>query len=243
MQKPHKPHKPKHRPEPRPPVAAVAATLAKPQYLAARDEWDNRFSDQAKGKRNWQIAALAFSLIALLLAGTTAYLATRSEIQVALIKENELGELAAWGTPDGFIAPSHRQYVATLSTFIRAARSISSDPNAQKQWVDQTYACATQAAATYLNAYYAENNPYDIGRRRTVSVTVRSITPISEATWQIRWLEETQDARGTSQRSEPWQAIVTTKLIPPRSIETVLLNPSNIYLTQIHWTPEAGDPS
>lgn len=210
------------------------------RFLAARSEWDNRFGDLAKGRRNWQIAAMLFAALALVSTVAAALLALRSEVQVMLIKENELGELAAWGSPEQLLDPSHRHYVAELGKFIRAARSISTDPEAQKVWIEQTYAYVTRGAARFLNTYYQDNNPYETGRRRTAAVTIRSVAPISENTWQIRWDEDTKDLSGRTIRDESWQAIVSTVIRAPESLEAVSLNPSNIYLTSIHWTPEAG---
>ena len=47
-------------------IATVATQLpsADDEYVEARREWPDRYSDLAAGKRNWQLAALGFFLIA-----------------------------------------------------------------------------------------------------------------------------------------------------------------------------------
>jgi type IV secretory pathway TrbF-like protein len=67
-------------------------------------------------------------------------------------------------------------------------------------------------------------------------VHITSVLPISQNTWRIEWNEETDSRDGSTQRTAHWQATVTIALHLPSDSETVLINPTGLYVQNFSWT-------
>lgn len=129
-------------------------------YLEARREWDERYADLVLGKRNWQIAAGGLLLLALMLAGGTVWLTTRSRYVPYVVEVDKLGyaltvpqPLTPTSVPD-VTARIERYEVAT---FIRDARSVTSDLEVEHQMLDSLLAHARGAADRFQRETASKN--------------------------------------------------------------------------------------
>jgi type IV secretory pathway TrbF-like protein len=75
-------------------TATVATQLpsADDEYLAARREWRDRYSDLAAGKRDWQLAALGFFLIAAMTSAATIIQVRQVSHWIALVHTQSSAE-------------------------------------------------------------------------------------------------------------------------------------------------------
>jgi type IV secretory pathway TrbF-like protein len=104
---------------------------------------DERYADLVIGKRNWQIAASGLLLATVTLAAGMVWLSSRTRYIVYAVEVDKLGyaltqaqPLTASSPPD-VIDRIERYEVAS---FIRQARSVSSDPQVEQQAINSLWA-------------------------------------------------------------------------------------------------------
>lgn len=80
-----------------------------------------------------------------------------------------------------------------MASFIRQARSVSSDPQVEQHALNSLLAHTRDAADHFLDEYYhsddAARNPFQIAQKQTVSVQIDSILKISTKSYEVRWTE------------------------------------------------------
>src|SRR5260370_23597056 len=124
-------------------------------YVEAHRQWDERYADLVSGKRNWQIVTAVFSLLTLILAVGIVWLATRSRYVAYVVAVDKLGFALTVPRP---LIPStepaliERMERYEVATFIRDARTVSSDPRAEQHQLDVLLAHAPGAANKCLDA-------------------------------------------------------------------------------------------
>lgn len=227
-------------------VAPAVPTNSDPAYIRGRAEFASVFSDLAKGKRNWQLAAFGTIGIAVVLAVGVVGLATTSRITPYVVEVDKLGRAQAVGPADQLGTVDQRVIVSQLAGFVRDIRTVLADPAAQGDLVRRAYGYVDQGAAPFLNAYYAvpANDPRLLGRELTRLVTVTSVLPLPSAasrtgstTWKIAWTETAiPRAAGGAAMEAAWEGYFTTRLLPPATVERITLNPLGLYVTSINWT-------
>ncbi len=210
-----------------------------PAILKARAEFHDRFSDLARGKRSWQLAA--FGLLALLAAVTGAYirLASTSRITPYVVEVDRLGRAAAFGPAEQLKSTDQRVVVAQLALFIRDLRSVYADPGAQKELIYRAYAYVADSARGFLDRTFADprHDPRVLAQRLTRQVEVGSVLQVPGSdTWKLQWTETETPRRVGQTRTSAWEAYLTVKVRPPETAETILDNPLGLYITALNWT-------
>ncbi len=206
------------------------------RFERARREWDDRFASLARGKRNWQLAALGLLAANLVLSGSLAWLSTQSRVTPYVVEVDELGQARAFGPAERLKRTDERLIRYQLALFISNLRTVLGDAEAQREILNRAYAHARGPAVTFLNAHFLAANPFEIAESRRVQVKVTSILPISESSWQVQWSETAMPLGVRTAEQNGWQAILTLELDPPETTETLLLNPLGLYVTEITWT-------
>jgi type IV secretion system protein VirB5 len=204
------------------------------------------FSDLARGKRNWQLTTFGLLGLTTLLAIGLVTLATQSRITPYVVEVDRLGRAQAIAPANRIEPADQRVAVAQLASFIRDIRTVLPDATAQADLVRRAYAFVDQGAATFLSQYYAspENDPRLLGKELTRLVEVTSILPVptaskaqSSVTWKVSWTETSfAKATGGMPAEAAWEGYLTTRTVPPATVERVTLNPLGLYVTSINWT-------
>jgi type IV secretion system protein TrbF len=212
-----------------------------------RAEFHSMFADLAKGKRNWQLTSFGLLGLTSVLAIGLVTLATQSRITPYVVEVDRLGRAQAIAAADRIDPADQRVTVAQLASFIRDIRTVLPDPAAQTDLVRRAYAFVDQGAATFLSQYYdasPENDPRLLGKELTRLVEVTSILPVptaskaqGSATWKVSWTETSfAKATGGMPAEAAWEGYLTTRTVPPATVERVTLNPLGLYITSINWT-------
>ena len=66
-------------------------------FVSARREWDDRYASLARGKRNWQLTALALLATLFVCTGALAWLSTRSRVVPYVVEVDRDGQTVAVG--------------------------------------------------------------------------------------------------------------------------------------------------
>jgi len=207
-----------------------------PAFLAARDEWDNRLSNLALGKRNWQVMAAALLLLVFLLSAALFWLSSQTKITPYVVEVDKLGQPVAFGPADQLHSLDERLYRYLLSVFIYNVRSTITDPLAQKTLLTRAYAYTAKDASAFLDSYFRAHNPFERAQEESVAVQVHTILRLSEKTWQVQWTETHRSLTSQAQSEEHWQAALSTELSRPAKVDAILQNPVGLFVTAISWT-------
>ncbi|WP_025902246.1 VirB8/TrbF family protein [Tatumella sp. UCD-D_suzukii] len=207
-------------------------------YLAARREWNERYSSFIAAANNWRVIALCSVATSLVLAGGMVYVGGQQKVVPYAVQYNERGEVASVTRADIAMVPAQRYIAAALGEWVRGARSVYVDNRAMKTFIDKTYAMTYPDSACYqmLSNYHREHNPYQRAQNETVDVDVKTAMPIGNSkTWQVDWLETVKQRSGKVISTKQYQAMITTVIAPPTTEQQIMVNPQGIYAQECAW--------
>ena len=222
-----------------------------PEVLRGRYEFHRAFSDLAKGKRNWQLAAFfAFAVLALAVFGLVT-LSAQSRVVPYVVEVDRLGRASAIAPAEAVPAVADRVVVAALSAFVTNIRTVYADPVAQRDAVYRAYAYVGVDARAFLEGYFSDpqNDPRRLGKGARRSVEVVAVLPVPGTaadggpgpggTYRVTWNEtESSPQRGDTERA--WEGYLSVVVAPPTTTEGVERNPLGVFVTDLSWSPLAG---
>lgn len=218
-------------------------------YLRGRAEFESRFGDLAKGKRNWQLMAYgAIGVLGISVVGNVVQ-GTQSHIEPYVVFVDDLGSKMALGPVEALTRTDQRVVIRDLTAFIRDIRTVLADPVAQAELVQRSYAFVDRNAAGFLNEYFAnpEHDPRLLSVDMTRLVNVTSVLPVPGAppgreTWKITWTETAiPRTSGGLSTMTAWEGYLSTRIVPPRTADArMAINPLGVFITSINWTQLAA---
>jgi type IV secretion system protein VirB5 len=112
------------------------------------------------------------------------------------------------------------------------------DGEAERKVILEAYGMVDRSSPAYegLNAYFRANDPFSRAKEETVVLHVSSVLPISHATWRVEWTEEVHERDGSTGTTSAWRATITIAIHPPSDSNTILVNPTGLYLTDFAWS-------
>ena len=225
----------------------MSTVIDEPSFVKARADFTDAFSDLARGKRNWQIAALWLSGLASFMVLAYVRLATGPKVVPYLIEVDKLGEVVGTGTVDAMRTPEPRLVAAQVGEFLRCVRGVLpvTPPELGAAVMRRAYTFVDQSspAATTLNAWFSDpsHDPRILGRTVARMIKVTEALPMpggsaSGASWKVRWVETDLPlvAGGVTARAQ-WEGYLTVKLQLPTTAESARDNPLGVFVTSISW--------
>lgn len=209
-------------------------------YLAARQEWNERYGSAIHAARSWKIVGVTGMLMAVIGFGYALYLSTQVKLVPYIVEVDRLGTAVQAGFPQQIEYADPRVVRATLGSFVASFRSVTPDTVVQKQYIDRTYALlrTSDPATEKINNWFRGNSPFDRARTMTVSIEATSIVPLSNQTYQVDWTEYERDRQGKELATRRFRGIATVTLTPPQDESVIRLNPIGLYLTDFDWTAQ-----
>ena len=124
-----------------------------PDYLAARQEWLERYGSYIAQARNWRIAALSAIGIAALFGAGMVYEADRVHIVPYVVEVDKLGKAVelAQAVRAGSFAQPVVQHIVSRFTWLAFTRS--PDKHVQKHFIDESYHYIASSAESSLDAF------------------------------------------------------------------------------------------
>ena len=206
-------------------------------YQSAAQVWDERIGLPRVQAKNWRLMAFGCLALALLMAGGLVWRSAQSIVTPYVIEVDNAGRVRAVGEAATPYRPSDAQIAYHLGRFIGLVRSLSIDPIVVRQnWLD-AYDYTTDKGAVVLNEYARVNDPFARIGKESVTVQISSVTRASESSFNVRWTE-TRFVNGALDRTERWNAVVSTVLQTPRTEQRVRKNPLGIYVNGLSWSRE-----
>jgi len=203
-------------------------------YQKAKQEWDSRIGNARVQAKNWRLLAIFSLLISgLLLAVLLIILATRRDhLYVAEItKEGRVINVAPLLVR---YQPTAAQKEYFLAHFIQLTRSIPLDPVlAKKNWLT-AYNFLSKRGAERLNYHFKQNNPTALLGKKTVTVQISYINPITLNTMDLHWTETTVNSNGEEEAKKSYGGIFTIEIKQPAAQEEILRNPLGVYIVDFN---------
>jgi type IV secretion system protein VirB5 len=217
-------------------------------YAEGWRAWDERYADLVVGKRNWQLAATGLLVVSIILAAGLAWLSSRSRYVVYAVQVDKLGYALTQAQPlTPAAAPDMIDRIERyeVASFIRQARTVTSDAQVEQQQLNSLLTHTRGAADRFLDEYYhsdnAAHNPFQIAQKETVSVQISSILQLSPKSYDVRWTEVRRDLNGAALGMPThWEAELETEIVPPREADTIVSNPLGFFVDRISWTEQQG---
>jgi len=209
-------------------------------YLAARQEWNERYGSYVKAAAAWRIVGITGMALAVIATSYALYQSTQVKLVPYIIEVDKLGSAITAGFPQQIEYADARVVRATLAGFVSNFRSVSPDTAVQKQYIDRTYALLRTAdpATEKVNAWFRANSPFNKARTATVSIEVSNVVALSNQSYQIDWAEIERDRRGKELSTRRFRGVATVVLTPPQDEQTIRLNPIGLYLRDFDWTAQ-----
>lgn len=204
-------------------------------YEAGRKEWSDRYANMAGGLRTWQAAFGLSMLVVVALTIALIKISQESHVQPFAVEVNN-GMPVAMMPMTSMNNQDDKLVLFAITQFIRNARSVVSDVDAEKKMLSSMYAFSADNTIPFLNEYFRKNSPFDRVQKSTTSVEIVNKLPISPHTWQIVWDETERDiANGHVLKKTHWLAQVTYHMGPVKP-ETINDNPFGLYITDLTWS-------
>ena len=206
-------------------------------YQAAGQVWDERIGSPRVQAKNWRLMAFGCLTLALLMAGGLVWRSAQSIVTPYVVEVDNAGQVRAVGEAATPYRPNDAQTAHHIARFVTLVRSLSIDPIVVRQnWLD-AYDYTTDKGAAALNDYARVNDPFARIGKESVTVQISSVTRASESSFNVRWTE-TRFVNGALDRTERWNAVVSTVLQTPRTEQRVRKNPLGIYVNGLSWSRE-----
>lgn len=209
-------------------------------YLAARQEWNERYGSYVMAARAWRIVGITGMLMAVIGFSYALYQSTQVKLVPYIVEVDRLGTAVSAGFPQQIEYADARVVRATLGNFVSNFRSVTPDAVVQKQYIDRTYALlrTSDPATEKINAWFRGNSPFDRAVTMTVAIEVTNIVPLSNQSYQVDWTEFQRDRQGKELGTRRYRGIATVTLTPPQDEAVIRFNPIGLYLRDFEWTAQ-----
>lgn len=209
-------------------------------YLAARQEWTERYGSFVQAARAWRIVGILGLSMAVIGFTYAMYLSTQVKLVPYIVEVDKLGTSVMAGFPQQIEYADARVVRATLGSFVTSLKSITPDAVVQKQYIDRTYALlrTSDPSTQKINAWFRGNSPFEKAKTSTVAIEVNNIVALSNQTYQVDWTEYERDRKGKEIGIRRFRGIATVALTAPQDEAIIRLNPIGLYVQDFDWTAQ-----
>jgi type IV secretion system protein TrbF len=210
----------------------------KSPYLAARDEWNERYRDLIVAARNWRLAAVTSSVVALVAVLGLMVIGAKSKVVPYIVAVDNLGKVVSQGVAVQASVADDRLKRAALWSWVQDWRMVSSDATVEKNAIERVYAQIGNGtpAAIRISDAYRDGSPLKLAQTETVSVDVRALYASSKDSYEVEWTETTFDLKGEHIGAQNYKGVITISIHPPADEGLARVNPLGIYVTNLSWS-------
>jgi len=203
-------------------------------YLRARQEWNDRYGNVAAQASNWRFMAilLMFATIILLVLLSVSFMAKKDKVFVAEVTHS--GKVVNVSPLIVHYQPTKAQEEYFIGNFIKLVRELSLDPVvAKKNWF-AAYNFLTYRSSKILDNYLQKNDPTKLLGKKTITVNITDVNPVSDSTFQVDWVETNTDIGGQSEQKQKYSGVFTVVLKQPKTQKSILHNPLGVYIVDFN---------
>jgi type IV secretion system protein VirB5 len=212
---------------------------AETPYQRAKQVWDSRFGSLLSQAKNWRMVAVINGCVALLLLILLISVLINTQHKKVFVAEvSASGQIKNVALLKTAYKPSVAQKEYFISQFIQMIRSVPLDPVAAKKEWTAAYNFLSQRAAKKLSQLWRENNPMNLLGKKTTTVNIQSVEPITDNTFNVTWKETTVPVNGLNAATITYSGVFTTTVIQPKSQQQIIKNPLGIYIIDFNFSSQ-----
>lgn len=206
-------------------------------YMRAKQVWDGRLGTANAQASHWRLIAFGLLAVIAILCIGLSYVGAQSKIIPYVVEISGNGQISAVNkaTEKTYI-PTQEVTKYAIRNFIQSVRSMPSDPVLARSNLENSYNFLTQRGASILNGIFTQNNPVAEFGKKTRSLHVDTVLPISKDTFQAEWSEIEYDTSGIRTNMQVLHGVFTVIYQEPTTEETIRKNPLGIYLDNFSWS-------
>lgn len=210
----------------------------KSPYLAAREEWLERYGDYIHREAMWRYAFFACAVLAMLAFVAVAALISQQKVVPYIVQVDGQGKTAGIQRLDTPNTLPKEFIQAELAGFIQNWRTVTADFDLQKRMIDKLASFSAGAAKGQLKEWYEQNNPYATAKSgKLVQIDIKGLPlPVSKDSWRVEWLETTRSHTGLLLNTETYAATLSVKIQAPQNEAQIMHNPGGVMVTEISTT-------
>jgi type IV secretion system protein VirB5 len=210
----------------------------KSPYLAARDEWNERYRDLIVAGRNWRLLGVTSSVVALVAVLGLIVIGAKPKVIPYIVAVDNLGKVVSQGTAVQASVADDRLKRAALWSWVQDWRMVSSDATVEKNAIERVYAQIGNGtpAAIRISDAYRDGSPLKLAQTETVSVNVRALYASSKDSYEVEWTETIFDLKGEQIGTQNYKGVITISIHPPDDEGLARVNPLGIYVTNVSWS-------
>jgi len=207
-------------------------------YQRAQQEWDLRIGSSRSQARNWRLLAMLSILAAIFLAIVLLLVLAKHKDHIYIAEVTEKGNVVNVSPLIVRYKPNEAQKEYFIAHFIDLTRSIPLDPVlAKKNWLN-AYNFLNGRGAELLNALFRKDSPTKLIGKKTITVKISDINPVSPTTMHVDWTETVIDNKGQKDAINKYSGIFTIAIKQPTKHEEFLRNPLGIYIVDFNIAPK-----
>lgn len=211
-------------------------------YIRAKQVWDKRLGRFAISADIWRklcIACLGLVVLLLILL-FLSFSWHKPKLYIAEV--NASGQVLNVQLLAQQYKPNQAQEEYFITQFIQLVRNLPLDPVAAKNNWLSAYGFLSERGAEELNQFFKDNNPLANLSKKTVTVTINDINPLSNTSYQVDWSEQAIDQNGQIVGEIAMSGIFSIMIKQPDNKEEMLKNPLGIYIIDFHMSPKLNNP-
>lgn len=174
-------------------------------FVLARQEYNDRYGQLERSKRNALIVAVIFALLGLAGLIFGAYQASARKYVPYVIAVDDLNNRALAPAPLKIEDWPPGLVRREVSKFVKSLRGVTPDTNVQFERIFDVYAFLGQGGLAHqkVTAYFKapETDPKVRAAIETVAVDIETVTIQSANTWNVEWREEVYERSSGKRKS------------------------------------------
>lgn len=199
-------------------------------YQQAQQEWDTRIGTARVQAKGWRVIAFFTLLLAILLSAVLTFVITSRKDRIYIAEVTKDGKVVNVSPLMVHYQPNEAQKEYFVCQFIELIRNLTLDPVGVKQDWLKAYNFLSNRGAERLNAYFKQTNPIALLGKKTITVQISDVNPISPATLHVDWVETIVNNNGQEEGKKGYSGVFTVALKQPKTREEILRNPLGIYI-------------
>jgi len=210
------------------------AEVSKTPYQRAGQEWDERMGGARVQAENWRFVAVLSIVVALLLLVMLIVSLSVSQDRVFIAQVTKGGRVVNVAPLTKPYQPNQAQEEYFITRFVKLIQEVPLDPVVAKQNWTNAYYFLSRRGAEQLNAYMRQYNPIKLLGKKTATIKITDINPVSDETYHVTWEETTVDLDGKVEGQKTLSGVFTVMVKQPTTQEDILRNPLGIYIIDFH---------
>lgn len=206
-------------------------------YTNARITYKSNSAKEKGNTRMWQITSLMALFMASVVIGGYIWERQSSKFVPYVVEVGELGQSVTSKIAEESAPVDARVIKATLAQFVKDLRMVTPDTSLQKIAIQNVYAhlADSSPAIQITNRFYSDEstNPFKRAEKELVNVNILSVLPQTEKSWQVTWIEQVLDRKGSELSKIRRTAILQITINEPTNSTTeeeIRNNPLGIFI-------------